>query len=193
MSRKPNVNSESEKELAKVEQQFDSFQNQIEQLTLDRMNMAPKTEHEPQTKLSSNQIADAKQIYLKPEKTIGARDKFNEKFRMNWNYDKEFVLFIAENNEIKGETIEVWTRPYGGIPAEFWKVPCNIPVWGPRYLAEQLTKCKYHVFSMDRSQNTGADGTGTYYGTMVVDSVKQRLDARPVTQRRSVFLSATGS
>jgi len=61
------------------------------------------------------------------------------------NFQKEYVQFIAENKEIIGETIEIWTRPFGGMPAEFWKVPVNKPVWGPRYLAEQIKRCYYLV------------------------------------------------
>jgi hypothetical protein len=34
------------------------------------MNMAPKSEREQQTKLSQNQIANSRDIYLKPAKTI---------------------------------------------------------------------------------------------------------------------------
>jgi len=184
--------SSVEKELDKVEKQFESFDKNVKELTQDRMNMAPKLETEPQTQLSSKEIQKSKDIYLKPSKSIGCslKDKFNEDYRSQYNFDKEYVQFIAENNEIIGETIEIWTRPYGGMPAEFWEVPTNKPVWGPRYLAEQIKGCKYHRLIMKQNVGVGADGMGQYYGAMAADSTIQRLDARPATTRKSVFMGA---
>lgn len=190
MANKPNINSASERELDKVEKQFDQYQENIEQMTLDRMNMAPKQEVEPQTKLSQSDIAKTQDVYLKPFRTIGCQDKFNENYREQYNFDKEYVQFIAENKEIIGENIEMWTRPYGGLPAEFWKVPVNKPVWGPRYLAEQIKRCYYHRMVMQQNQSAGSDGMGQYYGSMAVDTTLQRLDALPVSTRRSVFMGS---
>lgn len=191
MVHKPNVNSASERELEKVEQQFETYKKEIDDLTLDRMNTAPKKEVEPQTKISQQDLSKSKDIYLKPKRTIGSQEAFNEKYRESYEFDKQYVNFIAENAEVIGEEINLWTKPYAGIPAEEWAVPVNKPLWGPRYLAEQIKRCNYHVFSMKQSQMTGSDGMGSYYGGMVVDEVKQRLDARPVSTKRSVFMGAT--
>jgi hypothetical protein len=98
---------------------------------------------------------------------------------------------IAENKEIIGETIEIWTRPYGGMPAEFWKVPCNKPVWGPRYLAEQIKRAHYHRLTMQENRIVGSDGMGQYFGSMAVDSTIQRLDAMPVSTRKSLFMGSS--
>ena len=185
-------NSLAATEMDKAEKQFDQFTEQVQSMTLDRMNEAPKLETEPQTKLSQNEIARSKDIYLKPFKTIGTREKFNENFRASWEFDKEYVHFTAENKEIIGETIEMWTKPYAGIPAEFWKVPVNKPIWGPRYLAEQIKRCSYHRLKMDESQTVGSDGRGVYYGQMAVDNTIQRMDAMPVSSRKSIFLGASG-
>lgn len=185
------MNSESEKELDKVQAQFDEFSQQVETMTLDRMNMAPKQELEPQTKLSSKDLSNSKDIYLKPYRTVSAADKFNEDYRSQYNFDKELVNFIAENKEIIGETIEIWTRPYGGMPAEMWKVPVNTPVWGPRYLAEQIKRCYYHRLIMQQNQSSGSDYAGQYYGSMAADTTIQRLDALPVSTRRSVFMGSS--
>lgn len=179
-----------EKEMDKLERQFDEFDSQVKNLTLDRMNQAPLEETEQQTKLSSKQLEKSKDVYLKPERSISNPDKFNEKFREDWNFAKEYVQFIAENKEIIGESIELWTRPFGGVPAEFWRVPVNKPVWGPRYLAEQITKCTYHRLKMEQNTIVGADGMGSYFGSMVSDLVVQRLAAHPVTPRKSVFMGA---
>ncbi len=190
MSRdKPNMNSESEKELVKVEKQFDAHKENIEQLTLDRMNKAPKLETEG-PKISQNELADSKDLYLKPHRTIGCQDKFNENYRDEYNFGKEYVRFIAENNEVVGETIDIWTRPFSGMPAEWWKVPVNKALWGPRYLAEQIKRCSYHRLTMNQKVITSEDGSGQYTGGITVDTTINRLDARPVSSKKSVFMGA---
>ncbi len=184
------TSSLADQEMDKAEKQFQEFDNQVKEMTLDHMNKAPKKDIEPQTKLSQNEIAKSKDIYLKPDRIIGCRDKFNEDYRDEYNFAKEYVQFTAENKEIIGETIEIWTRPFAGMPAEFWKVPTNKPLWGPRYLAEQIKKCSYHRLIMQPHTITGADGMGQYYGQMAADTTIQRLDAIPVSSRKSVFMGA---
>lgn len=186
--KKLNVNSMAQKELDKVEKQFDEFDKQVKDLTLDRMNQTPQQQAEVQTKLSKSEIENSKDIYLKPSRWVASQEKFNENYREQYNYAKEYVKFIAENKEIIGEKIEIWTKPFAGMPAEYWEIPVNIPVWGPRHLAEQITKCKYHRLEMKDSV-TGQDGRASYYGQMVADSVIQRLDAYPASSdRKSIFM-----
>jgi hypothetical protein len=191
MKERPNLNSEASKELDKVEKQFDSFKEDVDKMTLDRMNMTPKAESEPQTNLSQKEIFNSKDIYLKPIKVVGCQDKFNEKWRDDYNFQKQYVQFQAENKEIIGEEIDLWTRPFPGMPAEEWKIPVNKPVWGPRYLAEQIKRCYYHRLIMQPNVGTGSDHAGQYYGTMAVDTTVARLDAVPVSSKRSVFMGAT--
>jgi hypothetical protein len=188
--KKAKTNLENELESAK--QQIDAFEKNVNELTLDRMNAAPKEDIEPQTKLSSQDIKKSTEIYLKPTKSIARRDKFNEKLRKQYEFDKELVYFVAENREIIGEDIELWTGKYGGMPVEFWKVPTNKPVWGPRYLAEQIKSCSYHRLTMNQSVVTESGGYGQMYGALAVDTTVQRLDARPATKRTSVFMGASG-
>lgn len=191
MTKKPEASTSlAQKEMDKVEKQFEEFDNQVKEMTLDRMNQAPKEEKETQTKLSQKDLEKSKDIYLKPTRTIGSREKFNEKFRDDYNYSKEYVRFIPENKEIIGETIDLWTKPFPGMPAEEWKVPCGKPVWGPRYLAERISNCKYHRFTMQQNTTVGADGIGQYYGAMAVDTTIQRLDAIPAKERKSIFMGA---
>lgn len=185
-------NSQSVKELAKAEAQLDKFDDEVKSLTLDRLNQAPKLETEQQTKLSSNEIAKSKAIYLKPKRSIGCRDKFNEAFREDYEFQKEYVQFIAENKEQPGSMIETWTRPFGGMAAEEWDLPVNIPVWGPRYLAEQIKRKCYHRLVMQDNVMTNSTGMGQMYGAIVADSTIQRLDAVPVSNNRSVFMGSKG-
>lgn len=192
MKEKPKMsNSESQKQIDKAAEQFDAYDSKIKEMTLDRMNAAPKQEIEAQTQLSQKDLDRSKETYLKPMRTIGGKDKFNERLREKWEFAKEYVRFIAENNEIIGETIELWTKPFPGVPAEFWNVPVNKPVWGPRYLAERIKGCSYHKFTMQQSKMTSADGMGQYYGGMVVDSIVQRLDARPAKEQKSIFIGSS--
>ena len=191
------VHSDSEKEMTKVEAQFKEYDDQVKSLTLDRMNMAPKQEKD-EPKISAREVDKSKEIWLKPKKTLGVgvnpktgeREKFNETFRKDWEFAKEYVQFTAYN-EILGETIcDLWTKPFPGTNCESWDIPVNKAVWGPRYLAERLKGCQYHKLSMSQHQVTGSDGMGTYHGSMVVDTTVNRLDAYPVNTRKSVFMGA---
>ncbi len=184
------VSSLAQQELDKAEKQFEAFNENVKDLTLDRMNMAPKPETEPQTKMAQVDIDKSKDIYLKPVRSIPCREKFNENYREEYNFMKEYVHFIAENKEIIGETIDFWTRPFAGMPAEEWKVPCNKPVWAPRHVAEQLKRKVYHRLVMQENQGAGSDGMGQYYGQMAVDTTVERLTARPVSTRKSIFMGA---
>ncbi len=194
MAQKPkSENSLSQQELDKAEAQFDAFDANVKQMTLDRMNEAPKQEVEAQTKLSAKDIAKSNDIYLKPIKSLGVgqKEKFNEKFRKDHEFATEYVQFVAENKEIIGDDIEIWTKPFPGMNCEYWRVPTNKPVWGPRHLAEQITRAKYHRFVMQNTV-TEANYAGQMYGSMAADTTIQRLDAHPVKERKSVFMGASG-
>lgn len=183
------------KDLQEAAEKFDKFDASVKEMTLDQMNMAPKQEVESQSdflKISQKEKDAKGEICLKPERTIGCKELFNEKFREEYNYKKELVKFEAENIEIIGEAIEVWTKKFPGQPAEFWKIPVNTPVWGPRYLAEQLASRQYHRLVMKEGSITGSDRTGQYFGSMAADTTINRLNARPVSTRKSIFMGASG-
>jgi hypothetical protein len=191
MSEKPKVTSSlAEKELDKAQKQFDKFDSDIKEMTQDRMNQAPLKEVESKVKLSQLDIEKSKDLYLKPNRSISSREKFNEKWREEYNFAKEYVRFIAENKEIIGETLEFWTKPFPGMSAEEWKVPAGKPVWAPRYVAEQIKRARYHRLTMQENVSTGGDQNGQYYGTMAVDTTIQRLDALPVSTSKSIFMGA---
>lgn len=190
MAEKPIAKSSlADKELAKAEKQFQEFDDNIKQMTLDRMNQAPKLEEDTIHKIAQSDINEAKDVYLKPVKTISSRERFNENFRKDYEYSKEYVFFIAENREVIGETIELWTKPFAGMPAEFWQVPVGKPIWAPRYVAERIKGCSYHRMSTQDTV-TNSSNMGQFYGSMVVDNVIQRLDALPATKKRSVFMGS---
>lgn len=181
----------AKKDMEIAEKNFKQFEDTVNSLTLDRMNEAPVQETEPQTKLSQKDLEKAKETYLKPKRTISSREKFNERFRDQYNFQKEYVRFIAENKEIIGEDIDLWTKPFPGLPAEEWIIPVNRPVWGPRYLAEQVNRAKYHRLTMQQSTNVGSDHAGQYFGHMVADTTVNRLEARPALETKSIFMGAS--
>jgi len=177
-------------ELDKLSDQFKTFDDNIQTMTLDRMNKAPIKEVEPQTKLAQSEIEKCKDIYLKPVRSISSKERFDEKWRSDYNFSAEYVRFTAENKEIIGEVIECWTKPFPGMPAEYWKVPVNKPIWAPRHVAERIKNSRYHRLVMNQTTGTGADGVGQYYGAMAVDTTVQRLDALPVSTTKSIFMGA---
>ncbi len=188
MAEKPKAqNSLAAQEMEKAEQQIDRFEKTVKDLTLDRMNEAPAQDLEPQTKIATKDLDKMNDIYLKPKRAIMSKERFNEDYRKQYTFAKEYVQFIAEHNELKGDTIEMWTKAFAGVPAEYWEIPSNKPVWGPRYLAEQISRCKYHRLRTENRPTT-TDGNMQYYGDMVVDTTINRIDAKPVGTKRSVFM-----
>lgn len=183
--------STTEKELDKVDAQFKDFDKQVKEMTQDNLNKAPLVDTEQQTKIAQKDIQKMPDHYLKPIRQIGSREKFNENYREDYNFATQYVHFVAENKEIIGEEIDIWTKPFAGMPAQEWKVPVNKPVWGPRHLAEQIKKARHHRLIMQENKSTGTDGRGEYYGTMTADVTVQRLDAIPVAASRSVFMGSS--
>jgi hypothetical protein len=175
------------KELQKAVKEVDAFDASVASLTKDECAKAPLLESEPQTKLSQREINKQDGIYLKPDKRINSKETFNEKFRKECDFKSEYVPFIAENKEIIGETIEMWTKPFAGLSAEFWKVPTNKKVWGPRYLAEQISRKNYTRLTME-DRPVSSEGGVTYTGQMVATNKISRLDAR--SARGSVAMAS---
>ena len=191
MSRPRSNNSEVSKELDNVEQQLNATESEMKSMTLDKARQAPREDVEPQTKLSQRDLEKSKDIYLKPKRSIASKEKFNERYREDYNFKKEYVQFIAEHREIIGENIEMWTKPFAGMPAEEWVVPTGKPVWGPRYLAEQIKACSYHRLVMKQHIVTEENYAGQMIGALQAETTIQRLDALPVGSRKSIFMGAS--
>lgn len=190
MAEKPRSNSASEREMEKVGAQLDSFEQNIKDLTLERMNETAKTEERAAPEISQKSISNSRDVYLKPTRTMSCKDVFNEKYRRDYDHKKEYVYFTAMNNELIGSSIEMWTKPFAGVHAEYWEVPVNRPVWGPRYLAEQIKGCTYHRLSMDETKVVGNTYAGAMTGQIIADNVIQRLDASPASKSKSIFMGS---
>lgn len=183
---KPKIDSYGQRELEKADQQFQKFDENVKKIGEVIANeQANPVESIPQVQLSQKDLEAAGDVYLKPKRQIMCREKFNENFRSQYDFDREYVRFLAENLEIINERIEIWTRPYPGIPAEFWEVPVNKPVWGPRYLAEQIRRKSYHRLVME-DRPTGSEGGMQFFGAMAVDTIKHRLNAHPLPKNSSL-------
>lgn len=178
------------KEIDKLTDQFDQFDKQVKDLAAKPVDLSDSQPTEMKAKMSQKEISDtSNDIYLKPRYSIGSREKFNESFRDDYEFSKEYVRFIAENKETAGERIEMWTKAFPGVPVEFWEIPPGKTVVAPRYVAEQIKQMKYRRLRMNESTVTGSDSMGTYSGALVADTIVQRADAYPATSRKSVFVS----
>ena len=198
--KKPTPKSmEGAKSLDKIERNLDKQNEQLKEIAAESISLEPTLNHEPSHQKSQKELQASKDIYLTPKRTIFAVDrntgkaqKFNEDFRKDYEFDKEFVHFIAEHKEMQGESIETWTRPYGGMPAEYWIVPTDKPVWGPRYLAEQIKRKFYNRLVMKEKVITEENSYGQMTGALSVKTEVPRLNAYPVTSRKSIFMGSTG-
>jgi hypothetical protein len=186
----PKVNNEGAKELDRLQEKFDDFNAEVKAKTPDPLGNLPVKEVEQQTQLSTREINKKDGVYLKPKRTISCKEQFNEKHRTDYEFAKERVRFIAENYEIIGDSIHMWTRPFPGMVAEEWEVPANKVVIAPRYVAEQIAKKSYTRLRMDEARPTEYGAGTTFIGQMVAEHKIQRLDARPAAgfnQRKSAF------
>lgn len=189
MNGTPKVNSEGQKEIKRAQEKFDNFQDQMKDFNPLNVS-APVEERDPQTKLSTRQATQMDAPYIKPIRSINrtnfkndkvdSRTFWDESHRKLHDEDWEYVRCIVENYEIIGEAVEVWTSKWGCDPAHFWRVPVNKPIMIPRHLAKQLAKCQYHRLVMDNTTTIEQSHIGSITGAVVVDSVKSRIDARPV-------------
>lgn len=185
MSGTPKVNSDGQKEINRAQDKFDSFQEEMRKFNPLEAS-APVEEKDPQTRLSTREAKQMDAAYIKPIRSISrtnydkAKTYWDEKNRKHHEEDWEYVKCIVENYEIIGEAVEVWTAKWGCDPAHFWRVPVNKPIMIPRHLAKQLSKCQYHRLTMDNTTAIEHSHVGTITGAIVVDVIKNRIDARPV-------------
>jgi len=181
----------AQQEIDKVEKQLVNVEKEVRSMSFDKMNLAPTRDRE-EPKMSQKDIDAQSGVYIKPSRSIGCKEKFNEDYRKEYEFAKEYVNFIAQNNEIIGETIEMWTKPFAGIPAEFWKLPVGKPIWAPRHVAEQIKRCRYHKLVMRDHVITENNSVGQMYGAIAAEETVRRMDAHPVSSNKSIFMNASG-
>lgn len=186
---RPRVNSEGQRELEKVETQL--IRTVEETKKIDPLSAREKLkhiEHDEQTKLSTKQLQD-NVIVLKPTKYLMAvGQKFNEDFRDDYNYAKQYVQFVYEHQEEKGSTLEMWTKPFPGVPAELWLIPANKPISAPRYVKEQIERMNYITRKYVEKAEIGSDFMGTYHGVLEAETVQDRAITRDIPKTKRVFI-----
>lgn len=177
----PKVNSSGQKELDRAQVTFEKFEESVNTLTVDRMNQAPLRETESQTKMSSKQIKNYDAPRLEPLRRINSKEPHSTDPKLIREREEghEYIKCIVENKDIIGEAVEICSKKFAGDPATFWKVPVNKPVYIPKFLAKQLSECKYHRLTMQEGQVTNSDGMGTYMGAMTVNETRSRIECRP--------------
>ena len=185
----------AQREIDNAATQFDKFEEEVRNL---------KTESFSKTTLADKEVAErsqnasplGKDVYLKPKRSIMPPTKygkfilFNEKFRADYEHDKQYVCFIAQNKECPTDSQirSIWTKKYAGVPAEEWDVPTGVPVWGPRYLADQIATRTYQVLMMNPDRANGMDQNGQYFGQLAIEKIENRLDANPYVEKKSFFM-----
>jgi hypothetical protein len=85
----------------------------------------------------------------------------------------------------------LWTKPFPGTNCEQWVIPVGKIINGPRHIAEQLTNARYHVLVMDEKRIAESDGQTEMFGVMVAKNTKNRLDATPISNNKSIFMGST--
>jgi hypothetical protein len=121
------------------------------EMSVDRINeMAPKAEEQPELRLTAKERAAKEGVrYIEPKKRFKGVGKPSDKFAKQRERAWEYVKGVYENRIVSGEPIEFWYN--GNFPGEpdcLWNIPCNVPVYVPRFIAEHLEKCQvYHTFS----------------------------------------------
>ena len=178
MARPPKVNSLGEKQLQQAEKQLEKFTEEVKELASSDSSPTIR-ETEPQTKLSSKEVAKTDAPYIRPSRVICSKETFNENFRREYEEAKKYVKCIVENNEIRGDIVETWVKKFPGMPAEFYQVPVNKPIYLPRMVADHLASRFYTRFSMaDKSPTEIREGEPMQ--TMVAKEQIRRIDCRPV-------------
>jgi hypothetical protein len=192
---RPRLNADGQKELDKTENQINQFEKQVQSISLDETKAAQKHEYEPQTKLAQSEMDKIDVKYIKPRrsyppapnpKTGKLEEKFNEKFRSEYELKSKRVDFIAENLEVIGEAPAFWVKPFPGMSCEEWVVPVNIPINAPLYVKERLEACGYTIFK--GSQSLKSEDGINYNGYMEVQERKNRLDARDISKKRNIYM-----
>lgn len=151
------------------------LQEDLNQMTMDRIEAtAERSEpaYQPETLEAIAKREGA--LYIKPKRRLSPPlgtlpEKLKDEHKRAW----EYVKGIYENYVISGEPITFNLCLYPGDADYQWEIPCNIPVYVPRMVAQHLEETqKYHTFSyIERPQNRWAPDdfthqfstTGTHY------------------------------
>lgn len=126
-----------------------SMSQEISYMSVDKINeLAPKPQ-ETELRLTAKQKAsDEGVMYVEPKRKLPGFGKLPEKQVEEHRKAWEYVKGIYENYIVNGEPVKFWFCKYAGDPDCLWEIPCNVPVYVPRMIAQHLEEVqKYHSFS----------------------------------------------
>jgi len=142
------------KETEKLAKATVSLQEDLSKLSLDEINRsAPSDEPEAQEKSLEMIARNEGAIYVKPKRRLspplGSLDscKHPEKIKKEHERAWEYVKGVYENLAIPGEPLTFALRLFPGDADYLWEIPCNVPVYVPRMVANHLEEAqKFHTF-----------------------------------------------
>ena len=181
----PETNYEKLKEVKKLEEKFQEQSEAISKINRAELK-APLEEKEQQTKISQKEARKYDAPFIKPVRSIGcnAKEKPLESLEPMRKRAWEYVKCVVENYETIGEPVECWTKRFAGDNYDFWIVPVNTPIYIPRLLADQLSKCKYHRIIMKAQEGSEGRHTETAgvadIGIIEVKNEVQRISCKEV-------------
>lgn len=170
----------AQKEVDRVEKQFNEQSERMQNFTQDKMQNAPVKEVAPQTEITKGQFMreDAPRItpvHAYPSRGGTKKPEQDGLRRKAW----EYVRCICENLECPGEDLDFWLKPpLSGEDCNNWKIPVNKVVMIPRHVAEHLASRKYHRLYMDENITVMDTGFGQMKGQLTASKTVHRLNCR---------------
>lgn len=136
------------KETEKLVKGVANLQEDLNSLTVDKINETAVSEPEVEIQLTMKQKAASEHCkYIEPKRSMKALGKLPEKLKAQHSKDWEYVKGIYENYIVSGESVSFWLCLYPGDPDCLWEIPANTPVYVPRMVAKHLEEVqKYHTF-----------------------------------------------
>ncbi len=153
----------------------------MNQLTMDKIDETPDKEPEIQTKLTNKEMADELGIrYIEPKRMLGILGELPESLKKEHDHDWEYVKGIYENIDNIGESVEFWYTKYPGDHDCLWELPSNVPVFVPRMIAKHLEDVQqYHKFDY-KNKGTAALQHGDFEDTFETVETVYRGKFRPI-------------
>lgn len=163
------------KETEKLTKAAVGLQEDLNKLTVDEINRTA-VEDEPVAQAESLEMIAKREgaVYIKPKRRLSPPlGTLPEKLKVEHKRAWEYVKGIYENYVINGEPLTFSLCLYPGDADYLWEIPCNVPVYVPRMVAQHLEEAqKYHSFNYIEkpSQQWTSDefthqfrATGTHY------------------------------
>lgn len=135
------------KDIAKVAEATVALQENLNDLTVDKVDQTKGKEPEIQSISLENKFKADGFNYIKPRRLSAPLGKLPKKLIKEHKRAWEYVTGIYENIDIPGEAIKFAYCEYSGDADYLWIIPCNVPVAVPRMIAHHLEEVqKYHKF-----------------------------------------------